>query len=321
MTCPVRRLRGSYYLITRQVAHREFRLRPGQDLEHTLGVIIAHAAEVWAVKVLGICIMSNHLHVVAYDPEANLSDFMKQAHADIGRLMNYLHKVERSDFWAPASSDMAKELLDLDAVAEALAYVHTNPTSAGLVSNPATWPGLITHPKDIGTGKPLVFERPTGEEGRFFRDDGPVPKRAELVLHVPEGVDPAELRRRVQASVKRRVKEKRAEMKRQGRTFLGVEAVKETGFFDRPKTAQRTNAGERAKPVERIGAADPELKKQGIADLREFHRTYRDRRRSIAQGDHEVELPAGTYHLVRHRGFGHAEHPPPESVFRATWVT
>jgi len=52
MTCPVRRLCGSYYLITRQVAHRELRLRPGQGLEHTLGVIIAHAAEVWAVKAL-----------------------------------------------------------------------------------------------------------------------------------------------------------------------------------------------------------------------------------------------------------------------------
>jgi len=124
-----------------------------------------------------------------------------------------------------------------------------------------------------------------------------------------------------EGSAERRVKAKRAEMKREGRRFLGVKAVKKTKLFGRPKTPQRTNAGERAKPVERIGAADPKLKKQGIADLRDFHRTYRDRRGRIAKGDHEVELPAGTYHLVRHRGFGQAEHPPPESVFRATWVT
>jgi len=51
------------------------------------------------------------------------------------------------------------------------------------------------------------------------------------------------------------------------------------------------------------------------------NRTYRDRRARIAKGDHEIEFPAGTYHLVRHRGFGQDQHPPPESVFRAAWIT
>jgi len=39
--------------------------------------------------------------------------------------------------------------------------------------------------------------------------------------------------------------------------------------------------------------------------------------RRIKQGEHNVVLPAGTYHLWRHRGYSREEGRPPDQLFQA----
>jgi len=240
MSRPVRRVPGAFYLWTRCVDRQEFRLRPGQSFDQTVGLLIADAAQDHGVQVVQLVVMSNHLHAVLWDPRGVVSEFAQQALANIGRMVNKAHK-RGGHFWDRHDGNELKEVGDLDALIHYVAYCYLNPTRAELVAHPSAWPGINTDPADIGTGKARVFER----DDSFFRADGPVPRRAELRLELPPGIDAAAFRARVLAKVKEEVDEIRARVHAEGRSFLGVEADVEKMGGRRRRRAQGLAAGER----------------------------------------------------------------------------
>jgi len=151
MSRPVRRHPGAFYLWTRCVDRQEFRLRPGQSFEQTVGLLIADAAQEHGVLVAQLVIMSNHLHAVLWDPRGVVSEFAQQALASIGRMVNKAHK-RGGHFWDRHDGNELMEIGDLDALIHYVAYCYLNPTRAELVAHPSAWPGINTDPADVSTG-------------------------------------------------------------------------------------------------------------------------------------------------------------------------
>lgn len=312
MSRPVYRPPGTFYLLSRRVDRREFRLRPGQEFEQVVGILITKAAKATGILVVHLVVMSNHLHAVLWDPRGHVTDFLKEALSGIARVANDAHG-RSGHFWQQDDGKTLKALKDLGAVIDAVAYSYLNPTEARLVAHPSVWPGVNTDPADIGTNKCVVFERPKG----FFLEDGTVPMREELTVGVPDFVDAADFREQVAVSVNRQVKEIQTEVRRKGGRFLGHDAILATDIFAAPTSSEPVNAGRTAKPVERVAARDPEIKKRAAVQLAEFEREYARCRRRVADGERDVLFPAGTYHLWRHCGFQREADPPPEQAFQA----
>lgn len=311
MSRAIQRLPGSCYLLSQRVDRREFRLRPGQGLDPAIGVVFAKAAEDAGIVVAHLVVMSNHIHAVLWDPEGRASDFLRDAMGGIARLANHAQG-RRGQFWKRCDGRTLKPICDVGALEDAVAYTYLNPTASGLVANPSAWPGINTRIEDIGTDRAVVFERHAG----YFREGGPVPMRMALRLALPDGVDAAGFRSRVGAIVARKVAEYQQEARRSSRGFLGYDGIIATGVFDAPSTPERDEATATA-PPDRVAARDPELKRQETVRVLLFERAYVECVRRIAKGERDVLLPAGTYHLWRHRGFQREDDPPPEAVFRA----
>src|SRR5512135_2878831 len=157
MTAPRQILPGTTYLVTRRCAQRQFLLRPSRATNQTFLYVLALAAARYRVRVHAFCVLSNHVHLVVSDPEANLPAFHQFLDALIARAVNAsLGRWEA--FWAPDTYSAVRLVSPRDVVDKA-AYVLANPVEAGLVAAGAAWPGLWSTPERIG-GDPLVVARP-----------------------------------------------------------------------------------------------------------------------------------------------------------------
>lgn len=302
------RMPGSCYLFSRRVDRREFRLRPGQGLDGAIGIVIAKAAEAAGVVVVQLVVMSNRIRAVLWDPEGRVSDFLRDAVGAIACVANHAQE-RRGQFWRRCDGRELTPLCDVGALEDAVASSYLSPTAAGLVARPSAWPGINTRIEDIGSDRAVDFER----DAAYFREGGPVPMRMPLRLGLPHGVDAVGFRSRVRAIVDRKVAEYQEEARRESRGFLGYDGIMATDIFASPTTLEHDEAGS----SDRVAARDPELKEQATERLRLFERAYAACARRIARGERDVLLPAGTYHLWRHRGFHREDDPPPEAVFKA----
>jgi len=103
----------------------------------------------------------------------------------------------------------------------------------------------------------------------------------------------------------------------EGRSFLGVEAILAVDVADAPKVLRPVNGGHGAKAVKRVSATDPAREKQAVKELVQWERKVTACVRRIKRGERDIVLPAGTYHLWRHRGYSREEGRPPDQLFQA----
>jgi putative transposase len=287
MTAPRQILPGASYLMTRRCAQRQFLLRPSKLTNAIVGYVLAVAARRYGVLIHAFCAMSNHVHVVVTDPEANLPEFGRYLDGLVGRAMNFILGRGES-FWGPGSFS-AVRLVSPNDVADKAAYVLANPVAAGLVRRGRKWPGLWSGPEWIGAGE-LEFQRPA----QFFRKLGVMPERATLALVAPPGFESAKVfRDALSAAVVERERAAIAERSSRGEGFLGVARV----------LAQPPGAHPRS--VERLGGLNPRVacrdkwrRIEVLARLREFVDGYRRAWNAWRTGVAGVVFPAGTY-LVR----------------------
>jgi len=311
MCQPVERHPNTPYFITRGCHDQQLRLRPDDDINAAIGVILARACETSGVKLIAFCAMSNHVHMTVYDEHGTLTEFLRDFHGGVGRFVNAVQGT-KGHLW-DGQEDAAEPIGDLETLIKTTAYTLANPTSAGLVAHPSAWPGVITDAASIGRERGLRFERP----GVFFRPKGPFPAEAELRTFAPPGVDPDELRRRVAAAVDRRVQATVDRYRREGKPFLGVPAILAQDPHSRPKHRHPVNAGTEATARPRNRARDPEVERAMVARTLDFRDKYHARRKRIAEGERDVVMPPGTYRLWRHYGYAREESDPLQQPFCA----
>ncbi len=290
MSAPRQTLPASTYLVTRRCTQRQFLLRPSAVVNQIVAYCIGLAAERTGVLVHALCVLSDHYHGVFTDVFGRLPEFEEIAHKLIARCVNAsLGRWE--NLWS-AEAPSAVRLEDDGAVLDKIVYTLCNPTAAGLVAFGKEWPGQRTRPRDIA-GTQTVIRRP----GVFFREDGPTPETVVLRIVPPaiEGMTPEQIASEIETRVETRERELRDEAARAGRSFLGRRGVLGQSTDASPKTREP-----RRKLSPRVAAADPAVRIDAIARIKQFLLDYRDALLKWKRGIRDVLFPNGTYALRLH---------------------
>ena len=290
MTLPRCVLAQQTYLVTRRCVGRRFLLRPDGALNNAFLYCLGLAARKYGVEVHGLCAMSNHYHLVLTDPQGVLPDFMAWLNRQLAMCVKRLRGWDEV-VWEPNVQYSAVELSGPAEVLDKIAYVLLNPVSAGLVRSAERWLGAVST-LDILRRGTIEAEHPD----IWFKDDAP--QKVSLALSVPPCLSGrGDYLQALQALLRSRLGQVRAELRRQGRGYLGRVRVRRTRVADRPPT-KKPRFGRNPTFSALTRAAWLAAAKQ----LRAFRLAYRVAYQGWRSGDRSVEFPMGTWWVVRYAG-------------------
>lgn len=289
-------LPGKTYLLTRRCKGRQFLLRPGDNIRRIVDFAIAKAADKTGVAVHAYVSMSNHIHIVATDPDSVVPDFMRILDLEIAKAAGA--EIGNWDgFWAPGTYSRV-ELLDGQAVVEKVAYVLANPVLAGLVRHASRWPGATT--ADIRPDTVYVARRPRAGYYANSRQ----PDSFAFTLRTPVGADPIEFWQHVKAEVRKLEKRSQRRLAGKGRRFVGEIKVTKQNPFDCPASWQKRRG------LNPTFASRDRWKRVEAAQVKQhWSAAYRTALTAAVSGVRKVLFPAGTWWMVRF--FGYPCAPPP----------
>ena len=285
-------LPGKIYLITRRCIFRRFFLIPTEQVVEIILYCLLYAAKLHHIKLHAICVLSNHYHLVLTDLFGNLPAFMQWANREIARCIKH-HYQHRGCIWDPVRYSRV-ELEEGRDMLEKMAYVLANPVAAALVARGEEWFGIRTSTLQKGAQK-LVARRPA-----FFSEKSGLPEVIEYEIELPQKVVELQGGERgtlLRDAVLQREGELRAELKRQGRGFLGRRGVFGAKITDVPRSEERESE---INP--RVAARDRKLRVRMLEKLKAFQSAYREAYAKYRAGAREVLFPAGTYWLRLHMG-------------------
>ena len=283
-------LPGTTYLVSRRCTQRQFLLRPCGTTTDVFAYCLAVAAARCGILVHAACVMSNHWHAVVTDPEARLPEFLAYLHKYVAKAVNAsLGRWE--NLWA-SEPPSAVRLLGPEDVLDKTRYLICNPVAAGLVKHAKRWPGLLCYlPRHSSTiVRPQVF----------FREDGPMPKTAQLRLTLAPALKrlgAAEVERQLTTLVRGsedQVAQERAESQQ---TFLGEQAVLAQTPTDSPLTREP-----RRQLSPQVAGHSKWHRIEALQRLKAFVAAYRAAWVRWRTGMRSVVFPAGTYALRVHAG-------------------
>ncbi len=110
--------------------------------------LLRHYCSEYGVTILGYCLMTNHVHLIATPQRENsLAKAVGRTHNDYSRWLN-VGRRESGHVWQNRFYSCPLERRHLWA---ALAYVERNPVRAGMVAEPANWPwsSAVAHIKPM----------------------------------------------------------------------------------------------------------------------------------------------------------------------------
>jgi putative transposase len=283
---PRRIVAGLRYLLTRRCAQRGFRLRPSDLTTQIFAYALALAMAKTGVQVHAICVMSNHLHIVITDVEGRLPEFMRDLNRSTAKALN-VSQGQSENLWAAEPYDAVVLPTEEELLAQ-VSYVAANPVEAGLVESPGAWPGFIQWMAAQGTvAKPQVY---FGERAPDF---------ATWRVTVPSGMrwSDEEWRTRLKSRVRSLVDRARQRLAREGRRFLGREAV-----LAQPITKRATSYEKKRGIVPQFAARTWAVRTLMVRTLRHFRSAYRAALDAWRSGVRDVVFPHGTWWMrVHHR--------------------
>lgn len=290
MTLPRCVLPNRTYLVTRRCIGRRFLLRPDDALTNAFLYCLALGAEKYGVAVHGLCAMSNHYHLILTDTEGVMPDFMAWLNRQLAMCVKRLRGWDEV-VWEPNVPYSAVELSGPSEVLDKVAYVLSNPVSAALVRSPERWPGALSTLGTLRSGA-VKSTRPAV----WFKENAP--QSATLELSIPPSfTDRCGYLQALDTLLRNRLPQLRAELRRQGRGFLGRVRVRKAVVTEQP-----------AKKKELFGrnptfsALTRDAWRAAVERLRAFRLAYRIAYRAWREGDRSIEFPAGTWWVVRFAG-------------------
>ncbi len=286
MSLPRQILAGATYLVTRRCTQRQFLLTPSRQSVVAFLYCLALAQRATGVQIHGVCVLSNHYHLIVTDPRALLPRFVYILNKYVAKCMN-AHYGRWENLWAGGAQTSYVRLADDAAMIDKLVYTVTNPVEAGLVSSSKHWPGLL-----LWTPGRRKAARPDW----FFHDDGPMPEELWLEL-TPLPLKDNSLRPRdIMEQVGRRIAERetklRADMHKAGRKFLGKNAIRAQRHTESPTTVEP-----RRGLSPRVASKDKWRRIEILQRLKTFTNNYRRALSQWLDGDRKAIFPAGTYGL------------------------
>lgn len=209
------------------------RLVPTPERVQLLGFALASAQQLFpGVEILAVCAMSNHLHLVVHDRDAELSDFMQHFLSALAVALNALDGLH-----GPVFERRFAEIPILDEVSlfARVAYAVANPVEADLVRTHRDWTGLVMFAGRVPWRR--TFSR--FNEPAYLRalDRADVSRSAfyETATLQIQPVDD-----RLARGFEQAIKDREAELRREQASVVGMEKVLEMPALTRPKGTARS---------------------------------------------------------------------------------
>ena len=296
-------LAGSIVFVTRRCTQRQFLLRPDETLNNNFLYCALYAASVYKIGLIALTVESDHYHVTAHDPDAQISAFMERLDGLAARSINCL-RGRWENFWSSDAPCIVRCETRADVV-DKMVYTLTNPVKDGLVDRVHHWPG-VNSLRAMRTGEPLRATRPR----HFFRKDN-LPDEIEMTLGLADAPllgDAAALVAEVCARVAKTEEDCAAERRKSGRRVLGRKAVLAQHFTDSPSTIAPRRKG----IVPRVACRSKWYRVEALQRDKTFLAEHAAARLRWLAGAVAPNFPVGTVfmrHLVGPEP--PAERPPP----------
>ncbi len=290
---------GDYYFLTNRCLLGQYLMRPDEECRRIIKGCLARAADQLEIELVCFVFLSNHFHIVARFPRANMAEFMERFQGQVAERINK-HRVRKETVFPDSYDDQA--LLDDQSVRDKIEYTLNNPVRADLVETASDWKGVSSMNLHLD-GEPLEGEwldythwrKLRRRKAEYDREDAMV--EHEVDLHLPDALDDQEGMSRVE-----RLRELVARGRRHYHASCageGPDRSREVLGFEQAKTRDWRD---RAGPPE----SDPSSRQRlGIADDAERMADYHERRREISRtyrrassrspGVDRDAFPAGTY--------------------------
>ncbi len=275
--------------VVRRTSGRRFLLKPTRAMTEAILYCLAEAAQRTGVRLHSYNFLTNHEHLIASAPKANIPEFTQRFHRHVALCAKVLHHEEENVWDTRGSHEMI--LADEDRILKQMVYGIVNAVAAGLVPEVRQWPGAVSLPGDY-VRPPKRIRRPKV----FFKKDGGMPEFVWLELTLPpgyEGWTRARFASHLGLEVKRAEAEIHAQRKREGdeRGFLGVKALLKLDPHDAPDTPRRRGI----RPL--VAASTKRLRDAILRRIREFREQYAVCLKAFRAGSRDTLFPAGTYRL------------------------
>lgn len=280
---------GQVVDITRRTFNRQFLLANRMDgqTKNDMGFIMCFYAGMYEQQLHSVTIMSNHYHCVMTDSTGLRSDYLRDTHAMMTRLMN--RKLGRRDtIWS--SQETAEQiLLDEVSIEAKILYSAANPVAAGLVEHAEQWDHFTILPSDWG--KVMRFERP-----EFFIN----PNIPEFIEYIPlppkslymEGETLADVILRYNQNLTSLEIHHQKQRIQKGLTFIGMMTCYNVDYYASPDTIDKPGV------FHRFCAATKSAREQANLAFKQFCEQHK-KARSAFKIDRYVIFPAGTYQMKR----------------------
>lgn len=286
---------GAMVEVTYRTLHRRFLLRPSRLLNESIIGILARAKARFGVRVYGVVVMSNHLHLlIGVDDAEQMADFMCVVGGKLAK------EVKRSTGWGEKIWSRRYQAIVVSGEEAAqvarLRYVLAHGVKEGLVTRPGEWPGVHCA-SSLMKGKTLRgywFDRTRECKARQRGDDVGVYDFADReILHFEPlpcwaHLAPETYRGYISDLVEEVVCEGMARNEARGREPLGAAAVLGQDPLTMPSKPNRL-------PAPRFHAATRRARRGLLNAYSTFVAAYRDAAEQLRAGIWPVSFPVGSF--------------------------
>jgi hypothetical protein len=291
---------GDTVMTAKRCIAGQFRLRPDRDVVGVYLYVLGYAQQTHGVLLHEFCTMSNHDHPYLTDPRGLRPRFIQMLHSLTARAIN--HRFGEWDSLWSGQRHAAVKLLEAEDKVQRSVDVLANAVEAGLVRYASDWQGATSW--HLEYGEELVVKKPP-----FFFSEH-MPDEVTIVLTRPEGIFPGlsdrEARAEVRRLVKQREREVLAEMRAQGRSFMGMRRVLRQPRHNTPNS-NRARRGIRP----HIGCRSKWARIEALRDLEKFWAEHERCRLAFKAGHRNIAFPPGTFLMKVVHGVRVASRAPP----------
>ena len=286
---------GTLVETTSRIIQGRMLLRPSSWLNEMIVGTIARAKRKYGVRVCGIVVMSNHLHLfLEVDNAKQLADFQCMVLSKIAR------EVARKTGWTEKVWGRRYTSIEIhespEAQIERFHYLLSHGVKENLVARCTDWPGVHCA-ESLITGRPLVgywFDRTAEYNARLRGQEyGPYTHaKLEQLAFEPlpcwKHLDPSQYRERVAAIVEDIETKAEADRKERNIEPLGAPAVLRQNPTERPERVKRS-------PAPLVHAASRAVRKAYREAYRAFAVAYFIAAEKLRAGCRDVVFPDGCF--------------------------
>ena len=287
---------GQHYLITTRCHQARFFLRPDTDLNRAVLEWLTRAQRRFPeLRLLAVCVLSNHLHLVVQDRAGELADWASYLLGNLARATHRLRGRTGACFERRCS---AEPILDDEALVERVVYTVINPVKAGLCRRAEAWPGVVLFARGLRP-EPIPVswidrdrDRQAGAAARRRGEASPPSEAFRVEASLAIDPLPSELHGSghgpLPGAIEAREQELAAERRQAGLRPLGAARVLAQSWHATPRHPKRG-------PRPLCHTASPALREAFREGLRRFVELFREASERLREGASQLAFPEWSF--------------------------